>query len=81
MIVTIYAHFVNDSKSFVYASDMTRLTLTVEEAAQQLGVHPESVRRAIRKGRLPAVRIGRRTLIAQAVLNNLLSGERVGGAS
>jgi excisionase family DNA binding protein len=81
MIVTIYANFVNYSNLFVYAGDMTRLTITVEEAAQQLGVHPESLRRAIRKGRFPAVRIGRRTLIAQAVLNNLLSGECVGGAS
>lgn len=28
--------------------------------------HPESIRRMIRQGRLPAVRIGKRLLVAQA---------------
>ena len=30
--------------------------LTVEQAAKQLSVHPETLRRAIRKGELPASR-------------------------
>jgi len=50
------------------------LVVSVEEAASLLGVHPETVRREIRRGRLPAVRIGRRTLVAREVLNRLLSG-------
>ncbi len=53
---------------------MTSLAVSVEEAASMLGVHPETVRREIRRGRLPAVRIGRRTLVAREVLNKLLSG-------
>jgi excisionase family DNA binding protein len=60
---------------------MTSLAVSVEEAASLFGVHPETVRREIRKGRLPAVRIGRRTLVAREVLNKLLSGSRVGGAA
>lgn len=36
---------------------MTSL-LTVEEAATQLRVHPETIRRAIRRGDISAVRIG-----------------------
>jgi excisionase family DNA binding protein len=60
---------------------MTSLAVSVGEAASLLGVHPETVRREIRRGRLPAVRIGRRTLVAREVLNKLLSGERAGSAT
>ncbi len=38
-------------------------TLTVEKAAEVLGVHPESVRRWVRDGRLPAGRWGGRLRI------------------
>jgi len=34
------------------------MLLTVDEAAEQLRVHPETIRRAIRRGDLPAVRVG-----------------------
>jgi excisionase family DNA binding protein len=33
-----------------------RNTFTVEEAAEELGVNPETIRRAIRSGRLPSRR-------------------------
>jgi excisionase family DNA binding protein len=34
--------------------------LTVEEAADLLKVHPNTIRNAIRDGRLPAIRLGAR---------------------
>jgi len=36
--------------------------LTVDEAAQELRVHPETVRRFISAGDLPVTRLGHRTL-------------------
>jgi excisionase family DNA binding protein len=41
------------------------LLWSVEEAARQLGgIHPETVRKLVRAGALPAVKIGRRVMIA-----------------
>ena len=41
---------------------MVRLSelITVQEAAELLGYHPEHVRRLARQGRLPAVKVGAR---------------------
>lgn len=36
--------------------------MSVEEAAQALGIKPTMVRRYIQQGRLPAQRVGKRTL-------------------
>ena len=37
---------------------LTNATLTVEELAARIKYHPESVRRAIRQGRIHALRFG-----------------------
>jgi excisionase family DNA binding protein len=53
--------------------------LTVEQVALQLQVHPESVRRWIRRGRLPAARIGGTKMgyrIQRADVERLLDGAR-----
>ena len=39
------------------------VTMSVEQVAAQLGVHALTVRRAIARGEIPAVKIGRRVLI------------------
>ena len=36
--------------------------LKVEEAAEEVGVHPETIRRYIRTGKLKAVRVGKRLI-------------------
>lgn len=36
--------------------------LTVEEAAELVKVHPNTIRNAIRDGRLPAIRLGARII-------------------
>lgn len=43
--------------------------LTVEKAAEQLNLHPKTVLRYIRDGRLPAARIGKSYRIARAKLD------------
>jgi excisionase family DNA binding protein len=51
-----------------------RRTLSLAEAAAQLGLHRTTLRGAIDRGEVPAVRIGRRWLIARQVLDDLLAG-------
>jgi len=47
--------------------------LTVEDVAQRLRIHPQTVRGWIRAGRLPAVRAGRLLRVSPAVLEQFLS--------
>lgn len=50
----------------------TRTTFTVDEAADLLGIHRQTLYAAIRRGEIPAVRIGRRVLVSRHVLEELL---------
>jgi len=45
----------------------------VEEAARRLGIHPESVRRLIRQGKLPAIRFSNKWLMEKHVLEQFAS--------
>jgi excisionase family DNA binding protein len=49
-------------------------TISVEEAARQLGISRSSAYEAIRSGQLPSIKIGRRVLVPVAALERLLSG-------
>jgi excisionase family DNA binding protein len=49
-----------------------RLTLTVEEAAEALGIGRTLAYDAVRRGELPTVRLGRRLLVPQSALDRLL---------
>jgi excisionase family DNA binding protein len=51
-----------------------RLTVTVEEAAQLLGISRTMAFQAVRSGEIPAIRVRRRILIPVARLNDLLRG-------
>lgn len=53
----------------------TRKTITVEEAAQVLGIGRGTAYEAARRGELPTLRIGRRLLVPLAVLDQLLNVE------
>ena len=48
--------------------------VTVADAAERLGIHPESVRRLIRAGRLPAKKFSVSWLIERDVLEQFASG-------
>jgi len=52
---------------------MERQTMTVEEAAQVLGIGRSSAYEAVRRGELPVIRIGRRYVVPRAALERLLS--------
>ena len=55
------------------------LTIGVREAAGMLGVSPWSIRRWVRLGRLPAVKLGRRTVVELAALDRFIASNRTGG--
>jgi excisionase family DNA binding protein len=48
--------------------------VTVQDAAERLGIHPESVRRLIRMERLPAKKFANSWLIARDILEQFASG-------
>ncbi len=45
----------------------------VNEVADRLNIHPESVRRLIRQGKLPAIKFGNKWLIEKATLDQFAS--------
>lgn len=47
--------------------------LTLDEVATRLGVHVKTVRRQVREGRLPAVRVGRQYRVAAGELERVTS--------
>jgi excisionase family DNA binding protein len=47
--------------------------LTVRDASERLNIHPESVRRLIRQGKLPARKFANTWLIERAVLEQFAS--------
>lgn len=52
---------------------MDRQTITVEEAAQVLGISRSSAYEAVRRGELPTIRIGRRYVVPRVALERMLS--------
>lgn len=64
---------------------MSDILVTVEQAAERLNLHPKTVLRYIREGRLPATRVGKSYRIVRARLDafaGIASGksERAAGA-
>lgn len=51
-----------------------RQALSIGEAARRIGVHRETLRAAIDRGDLRAVRVGRRWLVPVAAIDELLAG-------
>jgi excisionase family DNA binding protein len=51
-------------------------TLTCREAGHLLGVHAETVRRGIKDGSIPAIRLGDRRLVPRQWVEDALNGLR-----
>jgi len=54
------------------ANTSKKLAWTIKEAAQVLGVHPNTLYRLVWRGELRAARVGARLLIAKSELERLL---------
>ncbi|MCL4803209.1 MAG: helix-turn-helix domain-containing protein [Anaerolineae bacterium] len=48
--------------------------LDVDQVGRRLNIHPESVRRLIRDGKLPAIKFGNKWLVERSVLEQFASG-------
>lgn len=59
-------------------SEVGRLTLTVAEAGEALGLSRCGAYEAVSRGEIPSVRIGRRILVPRAALERMLA-EVAGG--
>jgi len=55
--------------------------LTVLQAAKRSGKHPETIRRWIREGKLPARKIGTQHVIEEADLGKLVTDDVLPGVS
>jgi excisionase family DNA binding protein len=53
----------------------TPLTLTVEQAAEALGISRGLAYQAVREGAIPSVRIGRRVVVPRARLLDLMGAQ------
>ena len=51
---------------------MSRLTYTVPEAAEMLGISRSSAYECVKRGELPAIALGRRIVITRSALEQLL---------
>ena len=60
-----------------------RLTVTVEEAADLLGIGRSSAYMAVKDGSIPSIRIGGRILVPRAALERMLGevGQAAAGAA
>jgi excisionase family DNA binding protein len=54
---------------------MDKQTLSVEEAAEILGIGRNSAYRAARDGSLPTLRFGKRLVVPRQVIDRMLAGE------
>ena len=50
---------------------------SVRDVANQLGVHPETIRRLIHDGRLEAVRVGRVLRVEKHAVDGFLARQRI----
>ncbi|MBI2916487.1 MAG: helix-turn-helix domain-containing protein [Chloroflexi bacterium] len=55
-------------------------TMSVEDCARLLGIGRQSAYEAVRRGEVPAIRIGRRLLVPRAALERLLAQPQPVGA-
>jgi excisionase family DNA binding protein len=66
-------HSVQEVKEF----SAMAITFSVKNAAAQCDLSERTIHNAIKDGRLPALRVGRRVLVTAAALQDFLNGKTV----
>ena len=72
-IETAYPSDAEAQQLQLLAQAQQRSTLTVEEAAEMLGLSRAFAYEAVNRGEIPAIRIGRRILVPKVALERLLN--------
>jgi excisionase family DNA binding protein len=62
-------------QTYPVTQDPRRVTLTVEEAACELGISRSLAYEAVRQGEIPSIRVGRRILVPRHAFELMLGGE------
>ena len=57
--------------------DVTKLTMSVPEAAQRLGIGRNAAYQGVRRGEIPSIKVGGRILVPKRAFDELLSGKAV----
>ncbi|WP_407531006.1 helix-turn-helix domain-containing protein [Methylobacterium oryzisoli] len=57
------------------AATAVRMTLTIDEAAQQLGIGRNGAYEAAKRGEIPTIRIGRKMLVPLIPFQRMLQGQ------
>ncbi len=52
-----------------------RRTVTISEAAEALGVAPKTLYRAVNRGEVPGIRVGRRLLVPRDFVDRILAAK------
>ncbi len=61
------------SRYLMTKDELLEQYMDVQQAGQRLNIHPESVRRLIRQGKIPAIRFSNKWLIQRDVLEQFAS--------
>jgi excisionase family DNA binding protein len=61
------------NKKAARRAEQRRMTLTVKETAERLGIGRNQAYEAIQRGEIPCIRIGRRLLIPEAALDRMIN--------
>ena len=57
------------------ATNVTKATLSIEEAAKALGIGRNQAYEAAHRGDIPIIKIGKRLLVPRAAFERMLNGE------
>jgi excisionase family DNA binding protein len=72
-LIVVVSRIINVYLNFMSKVDLLENYAGVAEVSKRLNIHPESVRRLIRQGKLPAIKFGNKWLVEKATLEQYAS--------
>ena len=67
----------NVTEDVSMSKTVMKLTMTVPQAAKRLGIGRNAAYQAVRRGEIPAIRVGGRILVPKRAFDDLLRGRAV----
>jgi excisionase family DNA binding protein len=71
----VYCLIVGSDEEVVMEAEVEQLTESVERVAALLGIGRATAYRAVHRGEIPSIRVGRRYLVPREALRRLLRGD------